>query len=393
MKRNTILAIVLCLLLAFAGCAGWGEDGVHDPDAEDDSNADEQEQEQKENQDDSEDNESSDNADTSDTSDTTDTSDESDKSDSSDSSDSDNSDTSDTSDTNESDDEGDAESDDSSPSESDGDNDGDSDADEADGSQGEDSASDEDSDTSGDSPDSSDPDSEDTEDTDSNEEDTTETDDSEEPADEPEEDPEVYTLTVWAGEQRAVTDVDITLERHSDGATTTREVDSNGVVEFRVIDGDYTVSGTSHEGETYTRDVTIDGGDADVTLPLDPAVPDEPDEPEEPEQDPENGGEEQDPETEEPEDPSEMYTQTATVSVRNPSGTPLSGVTVEYGPAGGEPNAETSTNGNGKATVQSRTSEPDDATMLDVTVNDETKPIHATTSGDDTVEFVIEPDD
>lgn len=86
--------------------------------------------------------------------------------------------------------------------------------------------------------------------------------------------PETHTLTVHAGESVPVSGVPITLERHSDGATTTRETGENGQAEFTVVDGDYTVSGTDPDGTTDSTDLTVDGEDTRVLLEsLTPALP------------------------------------------------------------------------------------------------------------------------
>lgn len=85
---------------------------------------------------------------------------------------------------------------------------------------------------------------------------------------------ETHTLTVHTGESVPVSGIPITLERHSDGATTTRETGENGQVEFTVVDGDYTVSGTDPDGTTDSTDLTVDGGDTQVLLEsLTPALP------------------------------------------------------------------------------------------------------------------------
>lgn len=79
-------------------------------------------------------------------------------------------------------------------------------------------------------------------------------------------DPETHTLTVVAGEYMPVTDLPITLERLSDGATTTNETDSYGTTEFTVTDGEYRVSGTDPNGNEAEKTVTISGEDRRVTL-------------------------------------------------------------------------------------------------------------------------------
>lgn len=78
--------------------------------------------------------------------------------------------------------------------------------------------------------------------------------------------PETHTLTVVAGEYMPVTDLPITLERLSDGATTTNETDSYGTTEFTVTDGEYRVSGTDPNGNEAEKTVTISGEDRRVTL-------------------------------------------------------------------------------------------------------------------------------
>lgn len=104
--------------------------------------------------------------------------------------------------------------------------------------------------------------------------DTNEADDAERNSSTDDTDPETHTLTVHAGESVPVSDIPITLERHSDGATTTRETGENGQVEFTVVDGDYTVSGTDPDGTTDSADVTVDGEDTQVLLErLAPALP------------------------------------------------------------------------------------------------------------------------
>lgn len=104
--------------------------------------------------------------------------------------------------------------------------------------------------------------------------DTNEADDAERNSSTDDTDPETHTLTVHAGESVPVSDIPITLERHSDGATTTRETGEDGQVEFTVVDGDYTVSGTDPNGTTDSADVTVDGEDTEVLLArLAPALP------------------------------------------------------------------------------------------------------------------------
>lgn len=85
---------------------------------------------------------------------------------------------------------------------------------------------------------------------------------------------DTHTLTVYAGEAVPVEGADITLERHSDGATTDRTTDENGTVDYTVIDGEYTVTGEDPNGETGSADVTIDGEDDEVLLEtLSPPMP------------------------------------------------------------------------------------------------------------------------
>lgn len=73
---------------------------------------------------------------------------------------------------------------------------------------------------------------------------------------------ETHTLTVHAGEAIPVPNVPITIERLSDGATTTKQTDDNGSVDFTVYPGDYTVSGTDKTGHMQTQDVTVDSDTA-----------------------------------------------------------------------------------------------------------------------------------
>lgn len=129
-----------------------------------------------------------------------------------------------------------------------------------------DSNSDDDSDDGTDSNDDGDDDSDDG--------DENGTDDTERNSSTDDPDPETHTLTVHAGESVPVSGVPITIERHSDGATTTRETGEDGQVEFTVVDGDYTVSGTDPNGTTDSADVTVDGEDTQVLLAgLTPALP------------------------------------------------------------------------------------------------------------------------
>lgn len=114
----------------------------------------------------------------------------------------------------------------------------------------------------------------DSNDSNSDDGDENETDDTERNSSTDDPDPETHTLTVHAGESVPVSGVPITLERHSDGATTTRETGEDGQVEFTVVDGDYTVSGTDPNGTTDSADVTVDGEDTQVLLArLTPALP------------------------------------------------------------------------------------------------------------------------
>lgn len=108
---------------------------------------------------------------------------------------------------------------------------------------------------------------------------------------------EVHNLTVTAGEAFAVPNVPVTIERASDGATTTRETNADGVVTFTVYDDEYVVTGTDPNGNEAERTVTVDGEDQRVLL-----------------------------ETLEPEWPEET---TLTVTVLDSNGDPVEGATVE----------------------------------------------------------------
>lgn len=135
--------------------------------------------------------------------------------------------------------------------------------------------------------------------------------------------PQTHTLTVGAGEAVGVPDVPITIERHSDGATTTTTTNSQGTVEFEVLPGDYTVSGEDKNGNTDSEEVTVDG---DRTILLPGLIPEEPDE------------------------------ATLTVEVVDQDGNPVPGVDVGaigFGPypPTGEDVTKATTNSNGVATL------------------------------------------
>ena len=68
---------------------------------------------------------------------------------------------------------------------------------------------------------------------------------------------ETHTLTVSAGESYGVEGVEVTLERHADGATTTKTTNSDGQATFEVYPGDYTVTGVDPRGEEESVDVTV----------------------------------------------------------------------------------------------------------------------------------------
>lgn len=87
-------------------------------------------------------------------------------------------------------------------------------------------------------------------------------------------DRETHTLTVNAGEVYPVEGVDVTIERHADGATTTKTTDEEGQVTFDVYPGDYTVTGVDEQGEEYSQEVTVDG-DESVLLPHEVPPPEE----------------------------------------------------------------------------------------------------------------------
>lgn len=83
-----------------------------------------------------------------------------------------------------------------------------------------------------------------------------------------------YTLTVETGQDGSMSRVPVTIERHSDGATTTRETTQDGTVEFNVYAGDYTVRGTDASGYTQEKEVTVDHKDTEVMLEsLEPELP------------------------------------------------------------------------------------------------------------------------
>lgn len=83
-----------------------------------------------------------------------------------------------------------------------------------------------------------------------------------------------YTLTVETGQDGSMSGVPVTIERHSDGATTTRETTQDGTVEFKVYAGDYTVRGTDASGYTQEKEVTVDHEDTEVMLEsLEPELP------------------------------------------------------------------------------------------------------------------------
>lgn len=85
---------------------------------------------------------------------------------------------------------------------------------------------------------------------------------------------QTHTLTVNSGEIYPVEGVDVTIERHADGATTTKTTDEEGQTTFNVYPGDYTVTGVDEQGQTYTEEVTVDG-DESVLLPHEVPTPPE----------------------------------------------------------------------------------------------------------------------
>lgn len=84
---------------------------------------------------------------------------------------------------------------------------------------------------------------------------------------------ETHTLTVNAGEVYPVEGVDVTIERHADGATTTKTTDEEGQTTFDVYPGDYTVTG-EYNDETYSQEVTVEE-DSSVLLDVPLEAPDE----------------------------------------------------------------------------------------------------------------------
>lgn len=84
---------------------------------------------------------------------------------------------------------------------------------------------------------------------------------------------ETHTLTVTAGEVYPVEGVDVTIERHADGATTTKTTDEEGQTTFNVYPGDYTVTG-EYNDETYSQEVTVEE-DSRVLLDVPLEAPDE----------------------------------------------------------------------------------------------------------------------
>lgn len=77
---------------------------------------------------------------------------------------------------------------------------------------------------------------------------------------------EVYILTVYVDESTDIDETTITLQQDSDNTTTTQEISENGLVEFDVVDGDYTISSTDQNSNSSDVDITIDGSDREVTL-------------------------------------------------------------------------------------------------------------------------------
>lgn len=99
-------------------------------------------------------------------------------------------------------------------------------------------------------------------DTDSSDESDTDSDSDTETAEDQER--PVHTLTVHAG-PRPAADIPITIERHSDGATTTRKTSSDGSVEFSVYPDEYTVTGEDRRGNTAERTITVES-DTEIRL-------------------------------------------------------------------------------------------------------------------------------
>jgi hypothetical protein len=150
---------------------------------------------------------------------------------------------------------------------------------------------------------------------------------------------ETYTLTVEASEP-------VTLERNWEDASTTREP-TDGVVEFSVVAGEYTLVAEEYEDEV----VEVDG---DMTVTMTPI--------------------------------SDFYELTATVQVVDGDGEPIEGELVEKS----DPDIEEwepvgETDSNGEVTLVGGSSEADDAIQKQVRVSDEIQPVHLTQEGTHTV--------
>ncbi|MFC6904193.1 hypothetical protein [Halalkalicoccus tibetensis] len=267
-SKRVIAAIVLStVILMSAGCTGWGDDGPSDPPEEEtDGNGEAQE-----------DVDTVDEGGESDESSTTDAEDDSDRNES-DTSDEDDSsqdgseapDESEEEDTSETDSDDSDESDESDSDESD-ESDTSSDTDDTD--ESDDSSDESDSSDDSDESDEQDEDESDENDDESDESDEDDEDESGEEGDEGEEDDdeEVYTLTVESDEP-------VTLERNWEDASTTREP-TDGVVEFSVIEGEYTLSADGYEdmvvevGEDMTVQMSEDEETHTLTVETQQDVP------------------------------------------------------------------------------------------------------------------------
>ena len=246
-RTRTILLLAVCLSVTLAGCGnGWGEDGPADQ-------GDGQDQEPNQSDDLEEaDNASQDAENESDAPSDTETTTTADDGDSGDSANREESNTSSNTDT--SSDETTAGSDESSDESQQQNGEDTTSPDEgSDASDGEDTQEDSQAPSEG-SDDSSD------EESPQNEQ------DGEEQEQEQEDDRPVYDLTVYAGEIYPVEGAEITIERHSDGATTTRTTGEDGSVTFPVYEGDYTVVGVDPQGNTEEQQVTVES-DTEILMP------------------------------------------------------------------------------------------------------------------------------
>lgn len=86
----------------------------------------------------------------------------------------------------------------------------------------------------------------------------------------------VHRLAVHAGsEGEPVEGVDVTIERHSDGATTTRTTGPDGIVEFPVYPGEYTVEAVDPRGYADEQTVVVQGDVGIVMEGIEPNNPEQ----------------------------------------------------------------------------------------------------------------------